>query len=371
AIQVFVNDVDITLGGVLECRPYGLPGEIQNTFPATLKVGENRVLVKVADGGGPSGFRLRFHRDAGDPLSPPLLGPDITISLESALNPKPGTVVRSFAKPAYGLGESVGVSLQASLRAAGNLVIREVLPAGAIASAISDGGRLTAGTIEWTLTGVKDKTVTYTLGAEPCLGTIDLLGSTFQVGIAEAAVGGAPTLPRAYKDEPLSPWDSRDIGTTGGSAQKTGERAVFVAGTGAGVKGIADQFRFISSTGSGDFSVSTRIDCFDDPERKGTAGVLVRASDAAGAAFIHLYLTTVKPAAGGVGTLRANFRRDTDKSAAAVIISSVADRDVAALPIWLQIQKVGAKAVLRRSADGVTYTDLAARDIGPGLSQLN
>src|SRR6185503_7072655 len=126
---------------------WGAANEEQNTFPASLKPGENRVLVKVSDGCCGSGFRLRFQDPEGVPdpntgFMPGLLPPKISVSLQSedVNHQSPGGATRTLAKDSFAQGEAVPVTVAVDLKKASDVIVKETLPAGAAAGAISDGG---------------------------------------------------------------------------------------------------------------------------------------------------------------------------------------------------------------------------------------
>jgi hypothetical protein len=377
SIQILLNDVDIlkvplgTEGGLSICRAFGGPNEEENTVPVTIPPGENRLLVKVTDGFGVSGFRLRFQDPSGDPSLPGLLPPALTVSLESARNPSPGSAARSFEKESYGLEEEVQVSLLTKLNAASDLLLREALPEGSVAGAISDGGVLSGGAIEWRLKGVAEKTVSYRLTGTAC--AADLVyppGTSFlKVLTNEVAVVGASRLSRSYREDDLGSWESRDLGSSGGSAERLGDHQLLVKGTGLGIKLQQDSFRFTSSSAAGDFELTARIDCMDDPGKTGVAGLMVRDTADPGAANAFLALSSIVPAAGGVGTLKGTLRAASGKSTSPLLPSS-AQKEVPSLPLYLRIKRAGGTLSFQRSPDGSSFVDLATKEIGTAAGQI-
>jgi len=331
----------------------------------TLPVGESRLLVKVTDGCCGSGFRLRFQ-DPADPTGPGLMTPIITASLESKVNPRPGDVVRSLSKGSIGLGETVDVTLNVSMKTASNVLVREILPDFATADSISDSGALTGNTIEWNLAQVTQKTLSYKLAVGPCAGDLAYGQSIFKTGSTEVVVSGTSTVSRTYRQDDLgAAWKSGDIGTAGGSPERLGDHEVLVNASGAGVKLLKDEFHFISLAQTGDFEVSARIGCFDDPGGRGIAGLMVRDSREEGAANAFFGLSSTLPAGGGVGTLKVSFRQDLNKTTSQVTTIAAADKDVAQLPIYLKLVRTGATLSFQRSADGTSYKEILAKN-GPG-----
>jgi hypothetical protein len=371
SIQILLNDVDLTSGGTLGCQGVGPSESEPNSVPVTLPDGESRLLVKVANGGSPAGFRLRFQNPT-DPTLPGLQAPDITVSQETARNLRPGDVVRSVSKDTYALGEKVDVTLNASLKAASALKIHETLPANSIASAISDGGALVGNTIEWSLASVAKKSVSYQITGDTCGGDLAFLQSSFTVGSVEVAVTGASGLQRTVGNDDLGAWDNRNIGaaTTGGGAEKLGDHQLLLSATGDGIKLQKDSFRLVSVPQSGDFEFSARIDCMDDPGAKGVIGLMVRDSVDEGGANAFFGMSAIPPATGGAGTLKGTYRAGDTKSTSPLLPSS-APKDVTSLPIYLKIKRAGTALTFQRSPDGATYTDVVSKVIGSGAGQIN
>ncbi len=64
SVQVLVNDVEVWINNIP--RGYGVANEVQDVVPAVdLQPGVNKIMVKVFEGGGGHGFRLRFQ----DPIT--------------------------------------------------------------------------------------------------------------------------------------------------------------------------------------------------------------------------------------------------------------------------------------------------------------
>ena len=367
AIQLILNGTDITAGGIIQCRGWGATNEEQDVVPATLASGENKLLVKVTDGCCGSGFRLRFRKVPGDPTAGGLSPPEVTYSLESTANPKPGDVVRQIPVNTFSLGGTVPVSLAVSRKVAGSVDVQETLPAEATAEAISDGGVLNAGVISWSLANVTNKTLTYNLKPTDCSGGASLGAPSMKVGSVEIVGSGDTDFVRVGGEESLigPPWKSQDIGTTGGLATIRGPHSLFVLGSGDGIKVKADQFRLISTAANGDAAMTVRVDCFDDDSRKGQAGVMLRASEANNAAFIFLSVSTGT----GAGLLKGSFRSKLDASVAPV---TIADKDVAAFPVYLRLNRAAGQILIQRSSDGVNFTDAAPpRAIGTTSAQVD
>jgi len=368
-IVVYLNDEPI--GQSIGCRTWGAANSEQDFFPITLATGESRVLVKVADGGGVSGFRLRFQ-DPGDPTGPGLVPPALTVSLASKDSPPPAGVARNFSSDDYPLGGKVDVGLTATIPGARgeDITIVEALPNGAAATDVSDAGQVDGNTIVWTVPVNDTRTVTYKLAAGSCTIQPQYGFSTWQKGPFNGPVLGESSLNEigGVKDGPVGVWTSVDIGPAAGAVEALAEHDARIQAGGAGVKGTKDECRFVYVRAAGDFAISTSIDCMDDPGGAGLGGLMVRDTLDPYSAMVYLALAAGTGAF--EGTLKGNFRRETNalRPASSVPIS---DKDVTALPIHLRLRRAAGKVLLERSADGTQYTEIGSREIGTGQTQVN
>lgn len=81
AVQVKVDDCEVHINNA--DRGFGNPGEVQDRASLILTPGAHRLLVKIFQGGGGYGFRLRFaNEETGEPLSP-----DSDPAIELGLDP--------------------------------------------------------------------------------------------------------------------------------------------------------------------------------------------------------------------------------------------------------------------------------------------
>jgi hypothetical protein len=369
SVQVYLGSQSVGQDNI--CRGYGPANTELDFFPVSLPVGESRVLVKVMDGGGASGFRLRFQ-DPRDPLAPGLLPPDITLSLESVHNLTPLTVVRSLSKDTFATGEEVTVTLAITTTPGpATVTMIEELPATAIVSGISDGGVQTGNAIQWTLAAVTQKSISYKLVPPSCLASMTFGFSTGKIALNEVVVTGQGSLTHVpFIDQDLTPWLSSDIGATGGAAEVRGAHEVLVDALGAGIKQSRDEFHFISRPISGDGEISMRIDCMDDPAGTGQVGLMVRDTSDVFSAHAFFSMSSQAPVAGGVGTLKGIFRRKTLSTQISSLIT-ISQKDVTTLPVYLKLTRTGTKLSFQRSADGVAYTEVATKDIGTGTTQID
>ncbi|MGH7378411.1 MAG: hypothetical protein ACREKK_13465, partial [Candidatus Methylomirabilales bacterium] len=286
----------------------------------------------------------------------------------------------SVGSESFRFPETPRVALRVEAAGAHEVAIREALPPGWSAGDISDGGRLEAGTVRWTLPGVSGaRELSYSLLAGDCAGGASFCGngangSQYTVdGAATHALVGDSSLRRDTRGtDPLGAWDARDIATSGGGTQRVGDHAVDVSGRGGGVRlgKDKDEFRFVSLPQTGCFELSARIDCLDDAGGSGQAGLMVRDTFDAFAANAFFYLASTPPPGGGAGTLRGSFRRQTKVNQATTQIA-ITDREVPSLPVWLKLSREGTKVSFKRSPDGKRYTEVAFREVGTGLQQIN
>jgi hypothetical protein len=282
----------------------------------------------------------------------------------------PGAVVRDLSSQSYRAGEEVLVSLAIAADAPGqDLTLQETVPADGVVSEISDGGSLVDTFIQWDLTQVLSKAVTYKITGLACAGDLTLGTSYFLVGPSKGRVTGKSLIQRGEGDQDLGGWKHLDVGTTGGFTDTLGDHQLFVAATGAGIKQLKDEFHFIYTEETGDFEVSTRIDCLSDPSNFSQAGLMVR--DTLDPFAAHAYFSfSPSTGAGLVGNLKGLLRRETlaTRTSSPITIST---KEVFALPVYLKLKRTGTKISFQRSPDGVTYSEVATKDIGTTTSQIN
>jgi len=357
-------------------RGYGGEDTVANVAAVTITPGEHFLLTRVHDGFGGSGHRLRFQDDQGSAI----LADKLLVSTKSAATPPAVYVRRILSADSYRVGgDPLVVTLRVESQGPHDVAIKEVLPLGFSAGSASHGGVVGGGQVNWSLTGVMGTVnVTYELVAGDCPGGGSYCGngpsaSEYTVdGTRTHSLNGDNTFRRDTRGtDDLGAWDVRDVGTTGGATQRVGDRAVDVTGKGAGVKLQKDEFRFVSIPASGDFEIATKIECFDDPGGVGQGGPMVRDTMDTFGANVLYFMSSTPPAGGGVGTLKATFRRETNKTRTSSPIT-ISDKDVLSFPIWLKLKREGGKISMYRSSDGVTYSgEIGSKDIGTGTTQVN
>ncbi len=353
-------------------RGFGGENTVMEVMPVKITPGEHYLLTRVHDGGGGSGHRLRFQDATGNPILPPAL----TLSAKSVKDAPAGFVTRRLSAEGYFPPAQITVTLKVEVSGTHNLAIDELLPAGFSAEGITDGGVLGGGKITWTLNGVSAaKDLSYKLvPTDVCAGDGSFCGSTYKVdGGADAhALRGHDSFRRdaLRTTDSLGDWTVQDFGVRGNAAARQGPSAVDIQGKGAGVRAAKDEARFVYVPASGDFQLTTRIDCMGDPGGAGQGGLMVRDTTDAFSATVFFALSSTVPAAGGVGTLKATFRRETNAKRNTGPVT-VSNKDVDSLPIFLRLKRTGTVISMQRSSDGAAFEEVAIRNIGIGTTEVN
>jgi concanavalin A-like lectin/glucanase superfamily protein len=302
-------------------------------------------------------------------------GPDVVNT-----PPPRAEVVRSFSQPTFDLGQPFVVSLAVTLHAPDTAVdIAEVFPAGASVSEVSDGGVLSGDRILWSLTGITSKTVTYKVTPPAgCAGVLQFGNSTWKVSGTPGHVTGPKKIAMTMGGGNLGSWLSADIGDPEGGALRLADREVLVRGGGKGlITTTTDGFHYLYVPTTGDFELSAKVDCADDPGGGGLAGLMVRESLDPSSAHLIFSLSSVAPVGGGLGTLRCDFRRETLATRTSQILLAFQPKDVNETSVYLKIRRASNPTTqartlyFERSADGIAWTPLSSKVIGTTASQIN
>ncbi len=198
-------------------RGSGDPQTLQNLVPCVLNPGVNRVMTKVFEGGGGFNFRLRFQTAGGEPimdgltvsLDPPAEGcPIPPVEVTRALTVTGTIEVEGVPQAAYTQGSQLAVALSlANVRGeeggcdpAGDVTISEHLPAGWIATDISDEGTFADGAVTWNLTAAqlsaKAGPVTYNASGPVTGAVMSITGGMVEAGnVLSFGVGGDGSFP--------------------------------------------------------------------------------------------------------------------------------------------------------------------------------
>jgi regulation of enolase protein 1 (concanavalin A-like superfamily) len=166
---------------------------------------------------------------------------------------------------------------------------------------------------------------------------------------AGAVAGSAQTLP--------SPWTTADIGSPAlaGNASAVSTGTFTVDGAGTDIWGYADQFRFVYRAVSGDVDVRAHVDDITYAQAWAKAGVMIRASLAAGSA--HAFATT----SAGKGLA---FQRRT----AAGGVSTHTAGALTAPPHWVRLVRRGTRVTAYTSATGASWSEVGSDTIALGTT---
>jgi hypothetical protein len=214
SVQVILNDEEVWIhsvgrgAGACQFRDKSPDGV---TFPGPITVlsGQNKLIVKVFEGGGDFNSQFRFEDpETLDPITdfavskfpqglcitPPLIATRDVATLESVL-------IQRTLHPRWKDGQTYDVSISLSdIRAAGglcaaptNVRIEETVPEGWIPSVPSSGGSITGTKITWNLTGaqIAAGVLTYKVEAHGESGPVTFRGKVSEVAspVASAVIG--------------------------------------------------------------------------------------------------------------------------------------------------------------------------------------
>ena len=148
----------------------------------------------------------------------------------------------------------------------------------------------------------------------------------------------------------VSPWQSADIGTVSptGNAGFVSS-TYYVVGSGAGIGGTADAFRYVSQTSSGDCTIVARVTGIQNTNASARAGVMIRESLNANAINAAC---SVSPS-----SIMFTSRNATGGATTTTTVTGVA------APYWVRMQRVGNVFTASRSTDGSTWTTVGSATI--------
>ncbi len=126
-------------------------------------------------------------------------------------------------------------------------------------------------------------------------------------------------------------------------------------GAGADIWGTADQFHYVWQGLPADGGVSARVVTQTTPSGNAKAGVMLRASAAANAAY---YAALVTPAHG----VLVQYRATTGITATQAVSLT------GAAPVYLEVARFGSVYTAYTSGDGVTWTAIAKSSKTLGMS---
>src|SRR3954468_5133174 len=149
-------------------------------------------------------------------------------------------------------------------------------------------------------------------------------------------------------------WKSVDVGDVGTAGSASYSNGVFtVSGSGADVWGTADAFHFAYRSLSGDGQIVARVASVSNVASWSKAGVMIRASTAANAAYGFMIVSASKGTA-------FQYRTSTGASAASITGTG------AHAPTWVKIVRQGNVITASQSADGTSWTKVGSATITLG-----
>lgn len=144
-----------------------------------------------------------------------------------------------------------------------------------------------------------------------------------------------------------APWLTADIGAVGiaGSAGESGGTYT-VTGSGTGIGGTSDQFRYVYQTMSGDGSITARVNSQSGSTTASLAGVMIRETTATGstcAVMVHR----------GAGSKNMYAIRRTSTGGSTTSTSSTSQTPP---NCWVRITRTGNSFAMQRSTNGTSWT---------------
>ncbi len=139
-------------------RPWGAKREIQNRFPVTLPPGKSRILVKIFEGEGEWGFRLRLETPGGNAITAGT--PGFGFSLDPGSLVYPARIMRELPEAGF-RDDPAAIVLSVAIFEENTIArVREVVPAGWIVDDPGTGTVGEGGSITWEVTERADLTYT-------------------------------------------------------------------------------------------------------------------------------------------------------------------------------------------------------------------
>jgi regulation of enolase protein 1 (concanavalin A-like superfamily) len=182
-------------------------------------------------------------------------------------------------------------------------------------------------------------TGTYTL---TITGTSTSLSHSTTVSLTVNSSSGLPT-----------GWSDSDVGTPSLAGSATLSSGVFtIQGGGADIWGTSDNFNYASGSVSGDVTITARLASQQNTNVWAKAGVMLRETTAADAAYAFVMVTPGKGVA-------MQYRPSTGASAV-----NLAETAGPIAPYWVQLVRSGSTFTGYTSSDGVIWTQLGTISIG-------
>jgi hypothetical protein len=173
--------------------------------------------------------------------------------------------------------------------------------------------------------------------------------------LATVAAAVGPVVATAAVYVLSSPWATQDVGSApvSGAAGDNGSGTFVVIGSGSGIGGTADAFRFADQTLSDDDTITAHFDGQQSTGSSGLTGLMIRNDLTAGAAMAFLGIL-----AGG-GTVFA------DRTSASDSASTVGGSGT---PSWLRLVRAGTTLTGYESNDGASWTQAGSATVAMGAT---
>jgi autotransporter-associated beta strand protein len=149
-----------------------------------------------------------------------------------------------------------------------------------------------------------------------------------------------------------APWAAADVGAVGRTGDSTSRNGRLVLrGSGANVFDAADAFRFVYQPVAGDFALTARLDSFEAAQARAKAGIMLRASAAAGAAHAMIHWLPE-------GQVEFIWR-PTDGATASYVWAAA----TTPWPPRLRLQRAGSVVTAFYSTDGTTWLQVGTPQV--------
>ena len=153
-----------------------------------------------------------------------------------------------------------------------------------------------------------------------------------------------------------SPWSTRDIGTVAavGGASYPGSVLTMI-GSGADIWDVADEFRYVYQSASGDCTMVARVVSVQATDPWAKAGVMIRETLTANAQHASTFVT---PANG----VSFQYRKGTGNASSNYNLTGVA------APYWVKIVRSGSTFTSYRSTNGTSWVSLGSQTTTMGAN---
>jgi len=236
-----------------------------------------------------------------------------------------GTSYTASLGSVNGFGSAVNLSVSGlPTGATGTFSPTSVTPVGSSTLTVNTTGTTAAGTYTLTITG-----------------TAGNLSHSTTVTLIVTAPAGLP-----------APWVDADIGAVGVAGSASYSSPTFTLnGSGSDIWSTADMFNYAYQPTSGDLAIAARVASQESTAAWAKAGVMIRESTAANAAYVGVYVTPSNGVSmqfrGATGAAAIDLARQTGLTA----------------PYWVKIVRSGSTFSGYSSTDGVTWTLVGSTNI--------